>query len=335
MKIELPGIIYEVTTKCNLNCKYCYNYWKRDVESNIEDAENCDPVKTLKQLFKMTKIPKVTFSGGEPTLENKLIDLIILSKLKNKQVTIITNGNLITEDLIQQYVKLNVNLFEITINSYNPNVHDKISGVPGSWNKTTSTIKKLLEHNANVVGVIVLTKYNFEGIEQTLEYIYHLGIKNIMINRYNIGGFGVNEPDKIVLGKKALKEVFTKANLFAQKNNIKLHSLVCTPVCILDPAVYPSIRFSNCSPNMLKRYYTLNRNGDLRYCNHSPTVIGNIYKQHIKDVLASNYLKDWQIITPQYCKECKRYEECFAGCRAASEQLGMGLEHADPILKFD
>jgi len=46
--------------------------------------------------------------------------------------------------------------------------------------------------------------------------------------------------------------------------------------------------------------------------------------------IESNYGEKYE-----YCKECKRYEECFAGCRAASEQLGMGLEHADPILKFD
>ena len=34
-KVKLPGLIYEMTTLCNLKCKYCYNYWKKENENTL------------------------------------------------------------------------------------------------------------------------------------------------------------------------------------------------------------------------------------------------------------------------------------------------------------
>ncbi|MBT3221864.1 MAG: hypothetical protein HN348_22545 [Proteobacteria bacterium] len=34
----------------------------------------------------------------------------------------------------------------------------------------------------------------------------------------------------------------------------------------------------------------------------------------------------------KYCAACKVYRKCYAGCRAACEQLNGGLHEVDPIL---
>ena len=60
-KVKLPGLIYEMTTLCNLKCKYCYNYWKKEIE-NIVDIEKYNPKKTLKQFMKSVKCDEITFS---------------------------------------------------------------------------------------------------------------------------------------------------------------------------------------------------------------------------------------------------------------------------------
>lgn len=43
-KVKLPGVIYETTTLCNLKCKYCYNYWKKE-NYKIVDIEKYNPKK--------------------------------------------------------------------------------------------------------------------------------------------------------------------------------------------------------------------------------------------------------------------------------------------------
>lgn len=60
-KIKLPGIIYEITTLCNLKCKYCYNYWKKD-NKICKDNERISPRKTLEQFMKSVKCDNITFS---------------------------------------------------------------------------------------------------------------------------------------------------------------------------------------------------------------------------------------------------------------------------------
>jgi len=335
-KINLPGVIYEFTTMCNLRCKYCYNHWKQDDCSNfIAEIEEYNPKKTLKQYLKQVNTNNITFSGGEPTLKfEELLECIMYVKSKNKKVTIITNATLLDKEKIDILLKLKVDLFEITINSYKKEIHEEINGIEGSFDKSIEVIKYLISKKANIVIPIVITKYNINEIDKTLEYIYNLGVKNIMVNRYNIGGNGCNEYLDILPNFSELKDVYKGINEFASKKDIKLSSLVCTPICVLNPKDYPNIKFSNCNCTNLNRRYTLTRNGDIRFCNHSPEIIGNIYKEKIKEILKSEKLLRWGEIEPEFCSNCNYKEECQYGCRAASQQMGYGLEKEDPIVKI-
>ena len=85
-------------------------------------------------------------------------------------------------------------------------------------------------------------------------------------------------------------------------------------------------------PARAERPYTLDTGGNLRFCNHSPVVMGNIFDDSIDSILASTYLEDWRCTVPGYCSECDLYTKCYGGCRAAAEQLGLSLYHPDPIL---
>ena len=60
-KVKLPGLIYEMTTLCNLKGKYCYNYWKKE-NNSLVDIEKYNPKKTLKQFMKSVKCDEITFS---------------------------------------------------------------------------------------------------------------------------------------------------------------------------------------------------------------------------------------------------------------------------------
>jgi len=62
IKKWLPGVIFEMTTRCNLKCKYCYNYWKKDNQNMIEEIEVINPKKTLSQFLKSVKCDDITFS---------------------------------------------------------------------------------------------------------------------------------------------------------------------------------------------------------------------------------------------------------------------------------
>jgi radical SAM protein with 4Fe4S-binding SPASM domain len=326
------NIIFEVTTDCNLSCSYCYNHWKRG-ESYERLNSYKKAVKVLKQLFKTTSINQVTFTGGEPFLSERFIELALYCKLHKKEVSIITNGNGGKFSDYQTLLSLGVRVFQIPFLSAESRIHDALTHVNGSWDNALTSITDILSLGGFVVPVIVLTRKNHEELLQTLTFLHELGLKRIMLNRYNIGGKGAKE-DTMSLSKNEINEAFRIANECSQTLGLSITSNVCSPHCYINPILYPYIGFGNCSPDVSLRPITINILGDVRLCNHSPVVAGNIFKESFQQILNSAYPKQWEEIIPNYCSTCELYSRCMGGCRAASEQMGLTLAHPDPIINL-
>ena len=331
-KFDLPYISLEITSDCNLNCRYCYNTWKRPGEKTVRLNSYLKAKKVLKQLFRIADIKHVTFTGGEPFLSERFDEIVLFTRMKKKDVTLITNGNAASQKDYEMMVKLGVGLFELPLHSINPEIHDKITKVNSSWEKSLQSIKILINNGAQVVGVIVITKINFNDVPETMKFMKSIGIRNIMLNRYNYGGSGIAEADHICMTHQEIKDTYKKANEIAVDTELSVTSNVCTPFCLLNPEEYPNIGFGSCSRDVKTMPLTVDINGNLRLCNHSPVIAGNIFENDFETIFKSDYVANWNIETPLFCKDCNIYEKCLGGCRAAAEQLGHGNAAVDPIM---
>lgn len=332
MKLELLNIALELTDKCNLACRYCYNIWKiPGAERKTFDSYK-KAVQSLTRLFTQADVRNVTLTGGEPFVAERIKEIALFCRMEGKTVTIITNGFKGTSDDYKSLIDMGITLFEFPIHSADENIHDYITQVKGSWKKSLNSICSVQSMRGYPVPVIVLTKYNIEVLGDTLDFISSLGLRRIMMNRYNIGGCGTSTPDSVSATHAQLKQAFGIANRKAEELWLVISSNVCSPNCLLDPADYPRILFGHCSENVLHKPITMDINGNIRLCNHSPVVAGNIFEQLIEDILYSPYAQSWNEIIPDYCIACHKWEKCRGGCRAASEQCGLGLGHLDPIM---
>jgi len=335
MKIDLPHITFEATSACNLKCRYCYNIWKIPGTTKFEHFNSYKQArKTLKKLFQIAQVNHVTFTGGEPFLAERFAELVLFTRLKNKSVAIITNGTRAESADYKQMLDLGVGLFEVPLHSPNAIAHDYMTNTLHSWEKSLHSIQELVALKANVVAVIVITKANFHLISETLLFIKNQGVNRIMLNRFNIGGAGILEKENLWLSHNELKTTYRIASEVGRLHKLNLSSNVCTPICVLNPADYLGISFSHCSPEVTKRPLTLDINGNLRFCNHSPTILGNIFKDKLSDMLQSEKAQLWSKVTPDFCGTCHLYKNCMGGCRAASEQLNRSLYAVDPLVEI-
>ncbi len=330
--MRLLNIAFELTDKCNLGCRYCYNVWKipgaeRRSFDSYKKAE-----KALKTLFRQVEVRNVTLTGGEPFMAQRMKEIALMCRMEKKGVTIISNGSLGTESDYRSLTAMGISLFEFPIHSADESVHDHITQIKGSWKKSITSIKAVQKLNGYPVPVIVMTKYNIDLVGDTLDFIYSLGLKRVMMNRYNIGGCGTADPASVSGTHSQLRNAFRTANDKAGELDMVISSNVCSPDCLIDPADYPHLMFGHCSADVLLKPITMDINGNIRLCNHSPVVAGNIFENDIKDILYSPYANSWNEIVPEFCATCKSWEKCRGGCRAASEQCGLGLGHVDPIL---
>jgi len=182
MKLKLPHIAFEITDDCNLNCIYCYNIWKMKEADHQPFNSYEKAIQTLRQLFQQADVKSIAFTGGEPFLAERFIEVVLFCRMEGKRVTIISNGNRIKESDCKQLLRINVDLFEFPIHSAQAEIHDRMTNVKGSWEKSLASLKAVMRLGGYVVPVVVITRYNVKELGETLEFINSLGCRRIMLN---------------------------------------------------------------------------------------------------------------------------------------------------------
>lgn len=333
-KIRLGHLVYELTEACNQNCRFCYNHWRPD---GCQPADVRLARRTLNRILKHADIGNISFSGGEPTLLRNIHDLALKCRFKGTSVNILTNGTLLTDDDLNNFKSIGINAIQIPLLSCDPAIHDYMTGLAGSWEKACKSIRSTLatlgpEHFA---AVLIVTAMNCASIPGTLDLYKKMGVKTVMVNRFNLGGNGLKNQKELCLNRKSLMASFRTISDFSVRNpDMNFVSGVCTPICVLDPLEYPGIRFTSCSNDLMNRPITISCKGDVRFCNHSPSVLGNIWERDLREILEDRSIIGRYAGVPEQCSGCSLYNRCKGGCRAASEQVYGSFDRIDPVIEI-
>lgn len=332
--MRIDNLVFELTQACNQCCRFCYNYW-RDGSTPIPPPDPTLVRKTLRKLLSQTSVGTLAFSGGEPLLLRNVHDLALWARFKGSRVNVLTNGALLTQDAVENFKHIGVSAIQIPILSANPAVHDGLTSLPSSWEKATSAAALVARTMpAAACSVLVITRENAPDIPETLELIKKLGIRQVMVNRFNLGGMGLKHQSALTLDRETLKKAFADVETFAAANpGMRFVSGVCTPLCAMDPTPYPHIRFTWCSTDFSRRPVAVSYTGEVRFCNHSPHVIGNIYQRPLGDILSDPAVTGRYAAVPDHCRDCTLFSRCNGGCRAASEQVYGRFDRPDPVVE--
>lgn len=331
---KIDNLVFELTEACNQRCRFCYNYW-RDGATPIPapDPKLCK--RTLRKLLSQVSVGTMSFSGGEPMTMPGVTDLALMCRFKGSSVNILTNGTLLTEDNIRNFKEIGIGAIQIPLLSADPAVHDYLTCLPGSWEKAVKALRTVSEvMPGHAFAVLVMSKVNAPGIPQTLELLNDCGVYGVMVNRFNLGGQGLLHRDELVLDRAGLRKAFADVDAFAALHpEMRFTSGVCTPMCLVMPSDFPHIQFTFCSTDFNRRPVAVNFRGDVRFCNHSPKVLGNIYQRPISEILADPAAAEYYNAVPDRCRDCKFLKPCNGGCRAASEQVYGTFAAIDPVLE--
>ena len=129
---------FELTYRCNLACPYCY----------VGAERNKDEL-TLEEWKKIiSQIPFysfVTLVGGEPLVRKDFVEILNYTAKKTLgKFNIVTNGILITPEIIDAFIKSNMILLSVSLDGYGVN-HDKNRGKDGIWDKIIANLDNLQE----------------------------------------------------------------------------------------------------------------------------------------------------------------------------------------------
>lgn len=163
-------VMLGVTYSCQFNCAHCgvKGYEKKDCKELTTE----EWTEIINNLPSQTKF--IVFTGGEPLLQKDLPKLINAAKNKKLGTFLNTNGYLLTKEMAKILKQSGLGAIEISIDSANPQIHDKLRGGQNSFERALAGIKYCLEEkipcsintyatkenirNGNLKGIISLGK---------------------------------------------------------------------------------------------------------------------------------------------------------------------------------
>jgi sulfatase maturation enzyme AslB (radical SAM superfamily) len=172
---HLPWNVHlDLTYRCNERCVHCYLDHEDYGEMTTLEIEG-----VLKQLAEAGTL-FLTLSGGEIFLRQDLFELIAVARRLHFDLSVKTNALCIDAEKARRLKDLGVRGVQISIYSADPGIHDAITKVRGSLERSLAAIRTLLRENLHVKIACPLMTHNlmaYRGVQALAE---SLGIPYIL-----------------------------------------------------------------------------------------------------------------------------------------------------------
>jgi len=154
------SVAWELTLACNMNCMHCGSSAGKADEKELTTKESLDLVDQLKEL----NCEIISLTGGEPLLRPDFFEISKKIKDLGFDLSILSNGLLLDEDIITKLRKLNLYGISISIDGGKPETHDSIRRVKGLFDKCISDLEKLRDANIPATVITTVHKGNIQEL---------------------------------------------------------------------------------------------------------------------------------------------------------------------------
>ena len=329
----LKEIKIEVTHKCKLACVHCSSDANLESTHEISLPDCTNIIKEARELGAET----LAFSGGEPLLWTGLNESVRFAKNAGFEVSIYTTGNTKDSiDSIQTLAQLGINKLIFSLFGATDTLHEKITRVRGSFEKTIRSIETSVTSGVITEIHFVPFRDNYTELLNICGLAKKAGISKISVLRFVPQGRGaafqnhkLNQRDNIQLKKMIEK-------LRADGHNIRLGSpynfllLNERPQCssaidrmIVSPNlnIYPCDAFKNIEA---EEYAGTSEKSNLAKYSLQVCWLESPYFNKIREYLTTPF--------EEPCSVCSLLEKCLSGCLAQKFlQHRDSKKHPDPM----
>lgn len=155
---------------CNQKCLHCYAAGQPMGETAELSTEEW---KAVLQKLRVANIPQVTFTGGEPTLRNDLVELVREAEWFVTRLN--TNGRLLTPELCRDLYEASLDSVQVTLYAADADTHNALVGAPG-FDDTVQGIRNAVEAGLIVSINTPLCSLN-RDYAKTLRLAHSLGVR--------------------------------------------------------------------------------------------------------------------------------------------------------------
>lgn len=169
--IPIEGQI-ELTFRCNLKCVHCY-VAEDKTRHELTFREITDILDQIHQEGCLW----LSFTGGEPLMRSDFLDIYRYAKRKGFLITILTNGTLMTPEIVEYLGEEPPFSIDLTLNGVTQRTYESISQVPGSFKKAMEAIRLILDKKLPLRIKTKATRLNYHELDEIKQHVDSLGIE--------------------------------------------------------------------------------------------------------------------------------------------------------------
>lgn len=175
LKLPVNGTI-EVTDRCPLTCVHCYNNLPMDDRAARKREMTTDEIKRVMDELAELGCVWLLLTGGEIFARHDFLDIYTYGKSKGFLITLFTNGTMITEriaDYLAEYPPFSI---EITLYGATKETYEKLTGIPGSYERCLRGMKLLIDRRLPLSLKTVAISINVHELDMMQEIADGLGV---------------------------------------------------------------------------------------------------------------------------------------------------------------
>ena len=300
-----------ITYRCQNNCGFCYADCAQRKSEMIELST--EQWKRIIDILWQNGVPQIVFTGGEPLLRTDLVELV---KYAEQFVTgLVTNGRHLAK-IAEELHSVSLDYVQVSLESVDPNIHDKMVGATGAWAETVEGIKAAVKAGIYVTTNTTLTRENIAGFFDLIRFGKELGLKTMACNSLICSGKGPTAIKKDGVGLDEMKEILIKARELAQSLGITLEWY--SPTCYndLNPL---DLGFGPKGCSAAQYNMTIEPNGGVIPCQSwiHDGGCGNILTDPWTNIWKSpvcQALREKEFELDEKCFGCEHLKVCGGGC---------------------
>jgi MoaA/NifB/PqqE/SkfB family radical SAM enzyme len=201
---------------CNLQCLHCYAAGqKHSGESELTTQQWKDIMDRLRKIG----VPQITFTGGEPTMRDDLVELIEYGQWFITRLN--TNGIRLTKEYCHALKAASLDSLQITLYSGDKDTHNRLVGADG-YDSTVSGIRNALELGMSVSVNTPLCTVNKDYVS-TLRFLKEMGVTYVTCSGLITTGNATKEESAdLQLGREEISEILKKAVDYCADNDMEI-----------------------------------------------------------------------------------------------------------------
>lgn len=174
---KLFSATLELTYRCNEKCVHCYI---DDISpENVKQELTLEEYRSVLDQLRNLGCIHLLITGGEPCIRRDFLDIVGYAVSLGFLVDVYTNGIAMTDEQFDALCKMKVNSVSFSLYSGEEEVHDAITKVPGSFQRTLNRMMMFKCAGVDTYVKTVVIQQNLDSLES----LFRLGKRlNIPIN---------------------------------------------------------------------------------------------------------------------------------------------------------